>query len=229
MPWVASRFENGLYMEVDGVHFPYHFERWIEIVHPGHLRLRYLVTNTGDKAFKGLWSAHPLFAPRPGMILHLPEVRVRVDWSKDGRLGKMLDEHTWPLSSDSSGRRVDLSHILPESAGLVDKLYTTRLSDGWCMLHDPQDGYYVALLFSPERIPYLGLSINLGGWPVDSPSYYNLGLEPCIGYPDRLDVAIQRGDSVTIPAQASLTWEWDLFIGQTFDLTSERNRLDGLL
>jgi hypothetical protein len=230
IPWQEGVFQNGLYLFVNGFRFPYSFHRWIEIAGMGHLRLRYEVRSSADRPYRYLWSAHPLLALRPGMGIHLPKgVRVRVDWSRDGRLGNLLDEHPWPVTTDSSGNTVDLSRILPDSAGLVDKLYTTRLQEGWCALHDPTDGYYVAMLFSPEQIPYLGLSINLGGWPVEGPGYYNLGLEPCNGYPDRLDVAIERGDCIVLEPSSSLKWEWHLFIGQTADLRSELTRLDGLL
>ena len=230
IPWTEASCENGLCFHVKGIRFPYLFTRWIELPDFGHIRLRYEVTNLVDESFRCMWSAHPLLKLRPGMMIHLPDrVSVRVDWSKQGRLGQLLDMHPWPVTRDSTGYPVDLSKILPESVALVDKLYTERLQEGWCALHDPEDGYYVAMLFSPDDIPYVGLSINLGGWPVDGPGYYNLGLEPCNGYPDRLDIAIERGRSITLPARDSLKWEWNLFVGQTDDLTSELTRLGGLL
>jgi hypothetical protein len=230
IPWTEGASGDGLYLYVNGVRFHYSFHRWIEVVGPGHVRLRYEVRSHADRSYRYLWSAHPLLALRPGMVIHLPEgVRVRVDWSRDGRLGDLLDEHPWPITQDCAGNTVDLSKILPESARLVDKLYTNRLQAGWCALHDPEDGFYVAMLFSPEQIPYVGLSINLGGWPVEGPGYYNLGLEPCNGYPDRLDVAAERGECITVPARGMLAWEWNLFVGQTDDVQTELKRLEGLL
>lgn len=230
IPWIIGTFNDGLLLTAHGIRFPYSFHRWIEIAGPGHVRLRYEVRSHADRSYRYLWSAHPLLALRAGMVIHLPPgVRVRVDWSRDGRLGEMLDEHPWPITQDRNGKTVDLSQILPESVGLVDKLYTTRLPEGWCALHNPNDGFYVVMRFSPQQIPYVGLSINLGGWPVEGPGYYNLGLEPCNGYPDRLDVAAERGECITLPAQRTLAWEWHLFVGQTDDLKSELKRLEGLL
>jgi hypothetical protein len=230
IPWAEMPCESGLCLQARGVRFPYLFTRRIELPNAGHVRLLYEVTSLADEPFRCLWSAHPLLALHPGMIIHLPQgVSVRVDWSREGRLGQLLDEHPWPITNDSAGQTVDLSRILPESVGLVDKLYTTRMPQGWCALHDPSDGFYVAMLFSPQDIPYVGLSINLGGWPVEGPGYYNLGLEPCNGYPDRLDVAVERGDCVTLPARGSLRWQWNLFIGQSDDLVAELKRLGGLL
>src|SRR5690606_10769672 len=103
---------------------------------PGRLRLQYALHNRADQPFKFLWSAHPLLALRPGQCICLPpDVRVRVDWSRDERLGRLLDEHPWPHTTDRAGQAVDLSLILPSDVGLVDKLYTTRLREGWCALH----------------------------------------------------------------------------------------------
>lgn len=229
LPWTKVPDDSSLHLMVSGVCHTYRFHRWIDVPAPGHLHLRYEALNLSDDPFKCLWSAHPLFAIRPGMVIHLPEdVSVRVNWSKDGRLGDLLDEHPWPLTQDRSGNKVDLSRILPEEVGLVDKLFTSRLHEGWCVLHDPEDGYYVAALFSPDQIPYLGLSINLGGWPLDGQGYYNLGIEPCNGYPDQLDVAIARGDYITLPPHDSLQWEWHLFVGQTDNWQRELERLEGL-
>jgi hypothetical protein len=152
------------------------------------------------------------------MRICLPEgVKVLVDWSKDGRLGELLNEHAWPNTLDRQGTPVDLSLVLSDEARLVDKLYTSRLPQGWCALYEPTSGQYTAFLFSPLEIPYTGLSINMGGWPMDEageqPGYYNLGLEPCNGYPDRLDIAIERGDCPTLAAGGSAEWNLQLRVG----------------
>jgi hypothetical protein len=230
IPWQVSGDDGSLYSHTAGVRFPYRFHRWIDIPAPGHIHLRYRLDNMSAHPLDGLWSAHPLLAIRPGMRIHLPDgVRVCVDWSKDGRLGDVLDEHPWPITHDTAGNEVNLSLILPQSAKIVDKLYTTRLQAGWCAVHDPSDGFFAAALFSPDQIPYVGLSINLGGWPTDARGYYNLGLEPCNGYPDRLDIAAERGACATLPAHGSLNWEWHLFVGQTDALMPALERLRGQL
>ena len=226
LPWEELPCKDGYHLRVDGVRFPYRFSRCLSFPEAGRINFRYSLENLADYPFKFIWSAHPLLAIRPGMRIHLPEgTRIKVDWSKYNRLGELLDEHTWPITHDNAGARIDLSNILPKSAGIVDKLYTTRLLEGWCALHDPEQGTYVAMLFDPQQIPYVGLSINLGGWPVDGPGYYNLGLEPCSGYPDRLDIAIQRGDYMVAPPGDTVFWEWSLFVGQANDIQQELMRL----
>jgi hypothetical protein len=219
-----------LHLRCRSVRFAYEFHKMLSAPLPGCLRLSYALVHYGSAPFKFLWSSHPLFALRPGMRIHLPPgVRVRVDWSRDERLGRLFDEHPWPHTHDRAGQAVDLSLILPADAGLVDKLYTTRLDEGWCALHEPATGRYAAFVFAPETIPYVGLSINLGGWPVEGPGYYNLGLEPCGGYPDRLDLAIERGRHAVVQPGERLAWQMDLCVGTAPDVPAEIARLRGAL
>jgi galactose mutarotase-like enzyme len=226
IPWSWEMQAEVLHLWCGGVRFPYDFHKWLVVPAPGSLRLSYALVNRAPFPFKFIWSAHPLFALRPGMRIYLPSgVRVRVDWSKDERLGISLHEHAWPHTTDSHGQEVDLSLILPPEAKRVDKLYTTRLSEGWCAVHDPETGRYAAFLFSTDTTPYVGLSINLGGWPVDEAGYYNLGLEPCNGYPDRLDLAIERGDYAVALLGQSLKWSVDLRVGECADMAAEVGRL----
>jgi hypothetical protein len=215
-----------LCMQVNGVRVPYTFHKMIKICAPGIISFDYRLTNHSLYTFKYLWSSHPLFAPQPGMRLCLPPgTRVRVDWSKEGRLGDIWTEHNWPITQDKQGNPVDLSMILPAKAQTVDKLYSTRMGEGWCALYEPSCGRYAAFIFSPQQIPYVGLSINLGGWPVDEPGYYNIGLEPCCGYPDRLDLAIERGEAACIAPEESVEWSMYLNIGTSPNIDALAGRL----
>jgi hypothetical protein len=229
IPWSCRVDDNRLHLTVHGVRFPYRFEKTVVLQPGGAFRLDYAFINLSPFPFPFVWSAHPLLAPRAGMRIHLPAgTRVRVDWSKDGRLGDLLAEHNWPMTRDREGREVDLSRIGDPACGHVDKLFTTKLSEGWCAVHDPADGFYLAIFFPLDRVPYVGLSINQGGWPVDRPAYYNLGLEPCNGYPDRLDVAVAAGDCPVAAPGERIEWHLDFRVGLAPDLPAELARLQNM-
>lgn len=214
LPWENRNTHEGLVLEASGVRLSYSLQKRIRICSPNCISFDYTLTNLSPFEIKYIWSAHPLFAACPGMRLCLPPgVSVVVDWSKDGRLGDIWTGHSWPLTRDSDGNAVDLSLIVGPDAKLVDKLYTTRLNEGWCALFDPHSGRYTAFVFSPQQIPFVGLSINMGGWPVDEPGYYNIGLEPCCGFPDRLDLAIERGLAAAVSPEHPLEWSMRLYIG----------------
>ena len=231
LPWAYQIQNDALQLQVHGVRLPYTFARSISFADNGAIRFHYQLANLTRFPLQYLWSSHPLLAPQAGMRILLPEpTQVRVDWSKDSRLGELGTQHAWPHTQDDSGKPIDLSLILDEDARTVDKLYTTSLTEGWCALYHPLDGSFTAFTFSTAQVPYAGLSINLGGWPVDEPGYYNLGLEPCSGYPDRLDLAVENGTSSTLVGFGSVEWDIFLHAGQSAneaDLRAALTRLAG--
>jgi galactose mutarotase-like enzyme len=226
IPWSFEVESGQLRLRTDGIRFPYTFEKVITFIDESRVSLQYRLLNHAPFPFPFLWSAHPLLAIQPGWRIHLPNgTRVVVDWSRDQRLGQQFSEHDWPETRDRDGRLVDLSFIRDRDVATVEKLYTNRLDEGWCALHDPEDRFYVAMLFDPEEIPYVGLSINFGGWPEDGPGYYNLGLEPCNGFPDRLDLALERGSCPVVPPLGQLTWHLYLHLGRCTSVPAEIERL----
>jgi hypothetical protein len=127
IPWQSQIEGNSLHLSAHGIRIPYRLEKWIRIPGMGRLHIHYLLTNLTPFPFRYLWSSHPLIAPQPGMRIYLPEgIKVRVDWSKGGRLGGPMREHDWPHTIDSQSNPVDLSLVLSRDAQLVDKLYTSH-------------------------------------------------------------------------------------------------------
>jgi galactose mutarotase-like enzyme len=225
IPWTYEVESMQLRLRTHGVRFPYSFEKVI-LIDEDRISLQYRLLNHAPFPFPFIWSAHPLLAIRAGWRIHLPAcVKVLVDWSRDERLGAAFTEHDWPETHDRDGHLVDLSLILDQSVGTVEKLYTNRLDKGWCALHDPEDGFYVAMLFDTDAVPFVGLSMNFGGWPVEGPGYYNLGLEPCNGFPDRLDLALERGSCQVVPPLGQRSWQLDLHLGRCASISAEIERL----
>jgi galactose mutarotase-like enzyme len=223
LPWDHAIEDDALTLAVHGVRFPYRIEKRLTL-ESGQVRLDYRLQNLSPFPLRYLWSAHPLFAARPGMRVLMPDgVRVRVDWSKDGRLGGLGAEHDWPSTRTPAGEQVRLDMLPPEDAGTADKLYTTRLPPaaeaGWCALDDPATGQRLTLRFDPALVPYVGVWLNLGGWPVTpgTEPCYNVALEPCTGFPDRVDEAIRRHEVATLPGKGVVEW-W-----LTLDPTASRS------
>jgi hypothetical protein len=86
--WSESPFEDGLGLRVDGVRFPYTFQRWITLPGFRWIHFHYALSNRAADPFKFIWSAHPRHPA--GMRIPLP-MRVRADWS--GGRPELLDEH----------------------------------------------------------------------------------------------------------------------------------------
>ena len=61
------------------------------------------------------------------------------------------------------------------------------------ILTDSRRGERLEMIVQPDQVPQVGIWINCRGWaPPGRAPYYNLALEPCIGAPDRLDIAVQE-------------------------------------
>jgi galactose mutarotase-like enzyme len=225
IPWDWEFSGGGLHLWVYGVRCPYRFDKWVSRKGEA-LLLEYRVTNLAPYPFPCLWSAHPLFAVSPGSRILLPEgVRVRTDWSKENRLGPICTEHPWPMTTDTAGQRVDLSFVTSGQLGFADKLYSTRLTEGWCALHDPATGDFVSFAFSTDEVPYVGVWINQGGWPLVGGKCFNVALEPCTGYPDRLDIAVLRNEFQSVPPRGTLEWSLRLSAGQADDVVAAARQM----
>ncbi len=224
LPWATSLEGDTLVLRVHGIRFPYQLEKRLTLeTAMATLRIDYRLTNLAPFPLRYLWSAHPLFAVRSGMrVLLPPGVVVRVDWSKHERLGPFGSEHPWPQGRLADGTDIALDRLPAAGADTADKVYTNRLSDaaesGWCALHDPASDDYLALRFDPRRVPYIGVWLNMAGWPLqprdgEGPCY-NAALEPCTGFPDRLDRAVARGEAATLAANATNRWTLRLEVGR---------------
>ncbi|HEX2325408.1 MAG TPA: hypothetical protein VHQ00_08405 [Chloroflexota bacterium] len=213
LPWHAEGQGEGLRLWTHGVRFPYTFEKRITPTATG-FATHYRVRNRAPFPFRCGWSTHPLFAATPQTRVLVPEgVRVRVEVSFSGRLGPLLSEHAWPRAVDRSGLEVDLSLMGPAGQGEADKLYTTPLPAGWAALHDGASDQWLAFTFDPSDVPLVGFWGNRGGWPPERPCF-NLALEPCAGCPDRLDIAVPRGEFRTVPPEGELAWRLDVHVGR---------------
>jgi hypothetical protein len=217
IPWQWEFSDGELHLWTYGVRLPYRLDRWISAL-DGAIVLRYCATNLSAFEIRCMYAAHCLLAVTPRMrVLLPPDIRVRIDWSKHARLGTVLTEHPWPVTRDTHGDEVDLSVMASDEAGFADKYFTTKVREGYCALHDPTAGDFVGFKFSPRELPYVGVWINQGGWPLDETPVLHAALEPCTGCPDRLDIAIQRGEADAIPALGERQWTLRLLAGRSTD------------
>jgi len=215
LPWRTEIIDGTLRQSVNGVHFPYRFQRRIDFNAGPRLTIDYVVENYAAYDFKAFWSAHPMLAVTPTSRFRIPEgLRVRVEVSKHQWLGSYLAEHDWPTTLDDQGNEVDLSLIGTAAQDHVDKLFSTRVSEGWGAIFDEANEDFFVFTFRPKDVPFVGVCAIRGRWPTDDDSTLIGLIEPCTGWPDRLDVAIDRGEHATIPAGGCLSWQLVLEVGR---------------
>ena len=193
-PWECAVYEGteGTVFtgRVTSAFLPCQFQRDI-VLDPAEprIRLKYRLRHLGERRFPFLWSAHPLLNVGPGTTLSAPGLSMVRIGASIGRPGLEPDAALpWPPEGGES-------FVFPERGGWALKVFGKAQAGQRVMLTDPARGERLEVIFGPD-VPLLGLWINCGGWgPEGAPPYYNLGLEPCLGAPDRLDDAVERWNS----------------------------------
>jgi galactose mutarotase-like enzyme len=192
-PWNSSVSEHAqgttLASSAQGQVFPYEFHRQITLDHREPLaRFRYRLRHAGTEPFPWIWSSHPLLNVQPGSVLTvagLSQVKVA---AVHGRSDLDVDDVvSWP---GAIGGEAD-QFTFPAEGGWAVKLFGDLGPEGSMVLTDPRKGEQLEFRVRREEVPQVGMWINCRGWaPPGRRPYYNLALEPCIGAPDRLDIAV---------------------------------------
>jgi galactose mutarotase-like enzyme len=193
-PWTSSVYDSSegtiLAGSARGTLLPYEFHRQITL-DPSEpvVRFRYRIRHTGDTPFPWIWSSHPLLNVQPGSVLTLPGVTQVKVAAAHGRVDvHENDVVSWPGTIGGDPDRF----TFPENGGWAVKIFGDLGPEGRMILTDPRRGERLEFAVRPEEVPQVGVWINCRGWaPPGRTPYYNLALEPCIGAPDRLDIAVR--------------------------------------
>jgi galactose mutarotase-like enzyme len=193
-PWTSSVYDHpqgtSLAGSARGTAFPYEFHRQVTL-DPNQpvVRFQYLVRHIGQGLFPWIWSSHPLLNVQPRSVLEIPGLtQVKTDAVHGRKDLKRNEVVSWPNGIGGEADRF----TFPENGGWATKLFGNLPADGRMILTDPRRGERLEFVVRPEEVPQVGIWINCRGWaPPGRTPYYNLALEPCIGAPDRLDVAVK--------------------------------------
>ena len=151
------------------------------------LRVRYAIGNDGAAPLDFLWKLHPAVALGTGPRLDLPPCRVLVDPEFAEEFGER--EFAWPLAPAAGGGEIDLRVVPSAASGAVRFFYTTDLDAGWCALTQTDERIGFGLAFDPAVLGSVWIFGAHGGWR----GFHTAILEPCTGYPYKLDDAIRQG------------------------------------
>jgi hypothetical protein len=213
VPWEIRIVRGRLRLAAEGRALPYRLEKAVYL-EGADVVIDYTFVNRGDVDLEFLWSAHPLLTVEPGSRIVLPNDvnELLVNYSSQDRLGSFGSTCTWPVvRSARSAERIDV--LRPPGVGLADKLFTSRLNQGYCGLYKPASKEFISFRFDPATVPFIGLWICQGGWPDPAHGHYTVALEPCTGRPDSLEIAIARGENDYVQARAEKSWTVRLSLG----------------
>ena len=203
IPWRHRLEEDGVVMNVEGVRFPYRLEKAVSLC-GDVLRLDYTAENPHTADFECIWAAHPLFNATAGMKLAVPQdLRRIVNAVPSRRLGAYGRIYRFPNAELEDGSLFDLSTIPAKGGSDYQKYwFLGRLTEGWCILHEPAARLNIGLAWPAGQVPYLGLWVNEGGWF----GQYNVAPEPATGAMDRVDFSRMWGMGGVLPAGQARQW-----------------------
>ena len=207
-------------MHAVGFSRPFRFDRSIR-AEGASLYLDYRVTNVGLHSLSFLYAWHPLFAVEAGDRVVLPsEVGcVSLYYSRHEKLGPHGRPLTWPILDKREGLR-DLSVALAACNGAAEMIYTERLHVGRCGLFRSAQHQGVIVSFDPAQLPYLGVWLCFGGWPLTGPEpkQVAVALEPTTAPCNTLATA--EASRLAILLEPGQSYSWNLHIELTRPGTS---------
>jgi hypothetical protein len=174
-------------------------ERWITLGRDRpYYTTRYRLYNGGPQPLDFLWKLHPALRVSSCARIDLPAGTVYPEPPFNARLDNT--PFLWPQARGAQGERVDMRAVPPASAATCDFYYATELSAGWCALTQVNAGYGFGLAFDPAVFRSVWVFGAYGGWR----GHYTTLLEPCTGYPYRLEDAVARGTASHLEPGAAL-------------------------
>jgi galactose mutarotase-like enzyme len=200
-PWTSSVYDGAegttLAGSARGTALPCEFHRQVTLdSHEPLVHFRYLLRHAGDRPFPWIWSSHPLLNVQPGSVLELPgvtQVKVAAVHGRDDLSEN--DVVSWPGAIGGDSDRF----AFPAAGGWAVKLFGDLAGEGRMILTDPRRSERLEMLVQADQVPQVGVWINCRGWaPPGRTPYYNLALEPCIGAPDRLDIALSEWQTAQV-------------------------------
>jgi len=209
LPWDLTVERERLCFVTHGVRFPYRLEKRVSLVGEGTLHFAYQLTNLSPFEFAFMWAAHPMINLEEGAELVLPSgvKEIVTVLSQDDALGTYGDHFTWPVAKLPDGQEWDLRWMKPKSARRFAKYFVRgRMPEGWCALKYHRSNLTLVLSFPVDRVPYLGILPNEGGWD----DLYNIFLEPGTAPLDRIDVARLHHQLSTVPGKGTYEWYLDI-------------------
>ncbi len=188
----VCRMTHDVHMGDDSVRFfvksknlEYTYQKKITCDDEGNLILKYTIENPTSHSFPNLWAMHCMLRGDQSARLLLPydsEAPVEIMFGPEDAV---------QLPRDC---------LLPyQSGGATFKYYFLEpMPNGMCGCQYADSGHKFLLEFDKEKIPYLGVWLNSGGFK----DMYNLALEPCTAPFDTPDKAEARGcGSVLAPCE----------------------------
>lgn len=207
IPWMVEIYDDEIVCRVQGVRFKYEFERRIKL-DKNIIRLNYKVKNVGNSPLYGLWAFHGLVACDEESRILIDEESI-MNVHKSGFYGDVGNIHLFPETFDVEGKKVRVDRIGPKTLEKTEKFYVNgEVKKGEASLTLNRNKLLYKLLFPKDKIPYLGVWINEGGFKGE----YNCALEPSNAFYDSVEIAKKYGKIKPLEIEEEQNWYIDIVL-----------------
>ncbi len=149
---------------------------------------RYELRNLLPEPLPFLWAMHPIFSVEPEDRLELPGVRsVSATHLRPQRLPSVGARLNWPVA-DVDGSALHLDRIAPLDGETAIKFFAGPPHPPVACLVGRHCGLEVR-----AQLPFLGIYVNLGGWPQPGADLHQVGIEPSTSPADDLTSGVAAG------------------------------------
>jgi hypothetical protein len=158
--------------------------------------VQYAYRNLGTLPIDFLWNICCALEISPETRLDIPARRGIIEATDPWNTLKFRPgtEYDWPCTVTPAGEPVDFRIMPPEGSGITDFQYLPDLLSGWFAVTDVGTGVGFGMVFPTDVIPHLSLFRSAGGWRGQS----LVSLEPSVGYPYDLAIAIKNETSARV-------------------------------
>ncbi len=204
--WNYELSDNSILFSATGVNADYRIRK--NITYNGNrIIIEYSLINKSDFPLNYIWSAHPLLAIDEGDRIFMPPGinKLLLNWVSDVKLGEYGQYMPW---SGEKGNFQSFYEIKARDTGTAIKGFTDSLHRGFAGLYRPKKNESIMISFDKEKLPYLGVWLCFGGWPVDAErKHYTIALEPTTGRPDSLGESVKRNECPVLEVNEERNWQ----------------------
>jgi galactose mutarotase-like enzyme len=182
---------------------PFWVERTIR-VEGNKIVVEYALRNTDFAPQEFMWAFHPLMKIEAGDHLEFPGITHMLAESSIGvPLGERGDRIAWPYPMEG----VSLDQLDFGRPDAAVKLFTEAGAASSATIRNERTGDALRFDFDPQRVDTVGVWLTRGGWN----GYHHLAVEPGIGAPDPLDVAVEGWKRFAL-VKPDQTYRWQFTI-----------------
>lgn len=211
LTWDYELFKDNIVMYVNGVRFPYKITKRIYFKSDNSIRIEYEAENYSCFDMQFIWAAHPIINIEENSQISIPghcnDGFTII--SSSGRLGTYGSRFRL---TDKAGDMVNGKIVIKARSLKVkdtEKYFiVNKLNSGKCAIKYPSDGSCLEIGFPVDKVPYLAIWMNEGGWK----DALTIAIEPCTAPYDRIDIAKAFNQSSVIKAKSIYKWYLDFNI-----------------